>query len=100
MALDPSELQWLTELTKSANDATKTIVALNMRLRLVEGRNKSLWGLSASLLLLFLGTAGTSLYRGGSVDAMQTAQGKQIESVDARLRAIEQRPAEKPAAAK
>lgn len=97
MALDPSEQLWLNELTKSANEATYKLKLLGLRVRVLENRNKALWGLSASLFLLFLGTAATSLYRGGTVDAMQAAHGRQIEGLDARLRELERRAVEKPA---
>jgi hypothetical protein len=69
-----------------------------MRLRIVENREKAWRAASSSLALLLPGSVLTSVYRGGTVDATQAAQGKQMEAqaaaikeIDTRLRETERR---------
>lgn len=57
------------ELYTAANRLNQRCVALNARLRAVEGRNKLLWGLCVTLFIALLGSIGTSIYRGGVVDS-------------------------------
>jgi hypothetical protein len=100
MLLDPADQRWIdarrnatdariAELTGAANNATGKLVALNMRLRVIEDRNKTLWGLLVSLGLVLLGVVGNAIYRGGTIDATQAAHAKQIDALDARIRELE-----------
>lgn len=80
MPLDPAEDRRINEkfdlldrrsdeLYTATQRLNQRCIALNARLRAVEGRNKLLWGLCVRLFLLLLASLGTSIYRAGTLDA-------------------------------